>query len=375
MKKINFSEPFFFKNDYKILNHSLNSKNISGNGPYTKKCHDYFKKKFKFKNSLLTSSCTDALEMCAIIANIKKGDEVIVPSFTFVSTANAFALRGAKIKFADSQYNNPNISIKSLKEQLSKKTKCVIVVHYAGFPCDLDKILKLKREYNFILIEDSAHAINMKYKRKYLGSFGDLSTFSFHQTKNITCGEGGLLVINNKKFLKRAQIIWEKGTNRNDFTKGFVKKYEWVDIGSSFLPSDITASLLYSQLLNLKNIQNKRTRIWNMYFDLIKKCKKINVSSAYNKKNHNAHMFYIMTKNEQERYKLKKFLAKKKIFCYEHYNCLHLSKYAKKNYKTNNLYSNAIKYEKNLLRLPLHYKLSDKDINFITKAIKEFYNE
>jgi dTDP-4-amino-4,6-dideoxygalactose transaminase len=374
MKKINFNEPFFSKNDYVLLNRSLKSKNVSGNGYYTNKCHTYFSNKFKFKNSLLTTSCTDALEMCAILINIQKGDEVIVPSFTFVSTANAFALRGAKIKFVDSEHNNPNISIKSLKSQLSKKTKCVIIVHYAGLPCDLDEILRLQKKYKFILIEDSAHAINMRYKKKYLGSFGDLATFSFHQTKNITCGEGGLLVINNKKFLKRAKVIWEKGTNRNDFAKGFVKKYEWIDIGSSFLPSDITASLLYSQLLNIPKIQKKREKLWNRYFDLFKNYKKIIISSAYNKKNHNAHMFYIMVKNERERNNLKEYLSKKKIFCFEHYNCLHLSKYAKINYKSKSLYPNAINYEKKLLRLPLHCRLGTENIELIVKTIKKFYD-
>ena len=375
MKKIDFNQPFFFKRDFKAIEKSLKSKNVSGNGYYTDKCHEFFYKKFNFKNCLITSSCTDALEMCAILSNIKPGDEVIVPSFTFVSTANAFELRGAKIKFADSEDHNPNISIKSLKKLVSYKTKCVVIVHYAGFACDLDEILKLKKKYNFILIEDSAHAINMKYKNKFLGSIGDLSTFSFHQTKNITCGEGGLLVINNKKFLNRAKIIWEKGTNRDKFKKGFVKKYEWVDIGSSFLPSDITASLLYSQLLNLEKIQRKRFEIWNIYYDLLKKNKNINISKSFNKKNHNAHMFYITTKSKKERDQLKKFLLSKNIFCNEHYNCLHLSKYYRQNYNLKTEYNNALKFEKTLLRLPIHYSLIKKDIRFVVKTIQEFYSE
>ena len=214
----------------------------------------------------------------------------------------------------------------------------------------------------------------MKYEKNFLGSSGDLSTFSFHETKNITCGEGGLLVINNKKFLKRAKIIWEKGTNRNDFKNGFIKKYEWVDIGSSFLPSDTTASLLYSQLLNLKKIQKKRFEIWNTYYDLLKKNKNIMISRVYNKKNHNAHMFYIITKNQSERTRLKNFLLKKKIFCFEHYNCLHLSKYSRKNFYIDGQYPNSLKFEKTLLRLPLHYRLTKSDAKFVVKKIEEFYN-
>ncbi len=348
---------------------------VSGNGVFTKKSQRFFEEHFGFKKALLTTSCTDALEMSAILADIKEGDEVIMPTYTFVSTANAFVLRGANIIFADSMSDNPNIDAEKIETLITKRTKAIVVVHYAGVACDMDKIMMLSEKYNLLVIEDAAQAIDSYYKGKALGSIGHLSAFSFHETKNIQSGEGGLLVINDEKFIKRAEIIWEKGTNRSSFFRGEVNKYEWVDIGSSFLPSDINAAFLYAQLENMKDIQTRRVKIWEEYHKQLEPLEKKNfikraILPAY--ATNNAHMYYIICRTEKERTKLIKYLKENNIYSVFHYLTLHDSPYYKNRYKGKELV-NAKKFSDCILRLPLFYALEKEKISYICKKIDSFF--
>ena len=369
---IEFNIPYYSNN---IVQLDLLNQGYLG---YIKKVHFFFSKQFKFK-SLLTSSCTDALEMSAILSNIKPGDEVILPSYTFVSTANAFLLRGAKLIFIDTESNFPNIDANKIEEHITKKTKAIICVHYGGFSCNMGKLLELKKKYNFILIEDAAQAFDNSYidnigNKIPLGSIGDYGTFSFHETKNISCGEGGLLTVNNDQF-KRAEIIWEKGTNRSGFYRGEVDKYEWVDIGSSFLMSDITAYILNQNLKQYKKIQKKRVELWNLYDELLQPL----INEGYLEKvdypkysTKNGHNFFIVLKSKEELEKLKLNLFNKKISTVTHYRPLHNSKFFKQYYKGEELV-NTIKFSDRLLRLPLHYYLTKQDVSFVCKSITNFF--
>ena len=258
LKSIPFNKPYLSGKESQYIIEAVQSGKISGDGMFTKKCHSFFENNFGFKKCLLTTSCTDALEMAAILLDIKPGDEVIMPSYTFVSTANAFVLRGAKIIFCDSNSQNPNLDVTLIEPLISKSTKAIVAVHYAGIACDMDAIMKLAIKYNLFVVEDAAQAIDSFYKGRRLGSIGNLAAFSFHETKNIQSGEGGMLVINDDRFIKRAEIIREKGTNRSAFFRGEVDKYSWVDIGSSFLPSDIIAAFLFAQLEHIEQIQERR---------------------------------------------------------------------------------------------------------------------
>jgi dTDP-4-amino-4,6-dideoxygalactose transaminase len=255
--KIPFNKPCFIGKELDYISQAVKSGKISGDGIFTKKCHDFFESKYGFKKVLLTTSCTDALEMAAILIEVKEGDEVIMPSYTFVSTANAFVIRGAKIVFVDSGIDNPNMDVSKIEALITPKTKAIVAVHYAGMACDMDVIMTLANKYKLFVIEDAAQSIHSFYKGKPLGSIGHFAAFSFHETKNIISGEGGMLVINDEQFIKRAEIIREKGTNRSQFFRGEINKYDWVDIGSSFLPSDIIAAFLYAQLENIEKIQKK----------------------------------------------------------------------------------------------------------------------
>ncbi len=270
---IPFNKPFISNRELDYMKESVTVGKISGNGIFTQKCHEFFKDRYGFEKVLLTSSCTDALEMAAILLNIKHGDEVIMPSYTFVSTANAFALRGATIRFVDSRTDHPGMDEDSIEPLINPNTKAIVIVHYAGVACDMDKIMALAQKYDLRIVEDAAQAIESAFMGKPLGGIGDLAAFSFHETKNIISGEGGMLVVNNPEYMNRAEIIWEKGTNRSAFWRGEVDKYGWVDIGSSFLPSDMIAAFLYGQLENIDVIQNKRLKIWNKYYEAFKQLK------------------------------------------------------------------------------------------------------
>ena len=312
--------------------------------------------------------------MAAILINIEPGDEVIIPSYTFVSTANAFVLRGAKIVFADSYENNPNIDATKIEALITSKTKAIVPVHYAGFACDMDLIMDIANRHNLFVIEDAAQAIDSYYKGRPLGSIGHLATFSFHETKNIQCGEGGLLAINNSQFIERAEIIWEKGTNRAAFWRGEVDKYNWVDIGSSFLPSEINTAFLYAQLKELETIQNRRKSIWKQYYKGLDKLIELGIRLPYIPEyaTNNAHMFYLICRSEKERPKLIEHLKENEICAVFHYICLHDSPYYNEKHDGREM-PIAKRYENSLLRLPLWVEMNNKEVDLIIHSVLEFY--
>lgn len=374
--KIPFNKPYLTGKEMHYMYQAVYSGKISGNGIFTQKCQKYFENTYGFKKSLLTTSCTDALEMCAILAGIEPGDEVIVPAYTFVSTALAFVRQGAKIVFADSNPQNPNIDVTTLEDLITDRTKAIVPVHYAGIACEMDEIMRLAAKYNLLVIEDAAQAIDSFYKGKPLGSIGHLAAFSFHETKNINSGEGGLLVINDEKLVSRAEIIWEKGTNRSDFSRGVVSKYEWVDTGSSFLPSEIIASYLFAQVESLRDIQNKRKQVWETYFRTLKPWAQkngIKLPCLPEFATNNAHMFYLVCESAEQRSALIEHLKSNGIWAVSHYLSLHNSPYYNGQYKDKNL-ANSDKYTNCLLRLPLYYELSDSDVALIIECIYRFNN-
>jgi dTDP-4-amino-4,6-dideoxygalactose transaminase len=371
-----FNKPYLTGKETHYIYDAVNSGKISGNGKYTQKCQFFFEAKYGFKKALLTTSCTDALEMAAILANIKEGDEVIVPSFTFVSTAIAFIRQGAKIIFADSYSDNPNIDADKIEALITHKTKAIVPVHYAGVACDMDKIMELSDKYNLLVIEDAAQAIDSFYINKHgvkraLGSIGHLAAFSFHETKNIISGEGGMLTINDDRYVNRAEIIWEKGTNRAEFFRGEVNKYGWVDTGSSFLPSEIIAAFLWAQIENLDDIQDKRKKLWNMYYDGIKA---LNISflklpSVPDFATNNGHMFYLTCSEGSIRDTLIKALKEKGFHAVFHYLSLHISDYYKDKHDGREL-ENSDCFTDCLVRLPLFYELEEKDLENIIESIR-----
>ena len=374
---IPFNKPFLTGKETEYIKQAVNSGKISGNGQFTKKCQSFFEQKYGFKKCLLTTSCTDALEMASILIDIKPGDEVIVPSYTFVSTANAFALRGAKIIFADSQKDSPNIDVNCIEKLITPKTKAIVPVHYAGIACDMDAIMSIANKYNLFVIEDAAQAIDSYYKNRPLGSIGHMSTFSFHETKNIISGEGGMLVINDKRFINRAEIIWEKGTNRAAFFRGEIDKYSWVDIGSSFLPSEIIAAFLFAQLENIDKIQKRRIEIWNNYYSNLKELedkKHIKLPAVSSFSTNNAHMFYIICNSLADRTELINYLKQKNILAVFHYLSLNNSVFNKKINKIEIETPNSDNFTNRLLRLPLFFTLTDKEQNFIINSIFNYYN-
>ena len=372
---ISFNKPYLTGKETTYIQNAVRSCKISGNGVYTKKCHNKFKSILNNGHNLLTTSCTDALEMSAILANIKTGDEVIMPTFTFVSTANAFVLRGANIVFADSRLDHPGIDEEAIEELITKKTKAIVVVHYAGISCDMDKILEIAKRNNLLVIEDAAQGIDSYYKGKPLGSIGDMGGFSFHETKNIQCGEGGLIAVNNLKFKERAEIIWEKGTNRSAFWRGEVDKYNWVDIGSSFLPSEINAAFLYAQLEKLEFIQKKRKAIWDKYYKDLMKLVELGVNIPFIPKyaTNNAHMFYLVCRTNYERTSLINYLKKQNINAVFHYICLHDSPYFFKKHDNREM-TNAKKYERCLVRLPFWVNMTEKEVKYVIQKVLEFYS-
>jgi dTDP-4-amino-4,6-dideoxygalactose transaminase len=375
MNIIHFNKPYLSGKETKYIEEAVFLGKISGDGIFTKKCHDFFEKKYGFKKVLLTTSCTDALEMAAILLNIKEGDEVIAPSFTFVSTVNAFVLRGAKIVFCDSGLDNPNMDVNLIEKLITSKTKVIIPVHYAGIACDMDKMMALASKYNLFVVEDAAQAIDSYYKEKPLGSIGHMAAFSFHETKNIISGEGGMLVINDERFINRAEIIREKGTNRSSFFRGEVDKYGWVDIGSSFLPSDIIAAFLFAQIENLENIQSKRKEIWSIYYEGLKELENknfIKLPFIPDYASNNAHMFYIQCRNLEDRTRLIAHLKKSQINAVFHYLSLHKSPYYINKHDQREL-PNSDFYSDCLLRLPMYYELTSSDLKLICDEITEYY--
>jgi len=375
MNQVPFNKPYLTGRETLYIEDAVKTGKISGNGKYTQMCQQWFEETYGFKKALLTTSCTDALEMCALLANIQEGDEVIVPSFTFVSTAIAFIRQGAKIVFADSYSDNPNIDVSKIEALITSKTKAIVPVHYAGVACDMDAIMALANTYNLLVIEDAAQAIDSFYEGKNgvkrpLGSIGHLAAFSFHETKNIIAGEGGMLTINDERFIHRAEIIWEKGTNRAEFFRGEVNKYGWVDTGSSFLPSEIIAAFLWAQIENIERIQNKRKLLWETYYNALSEQNTTNIqlpkipSYATN----NGHMFYVVLKSIEQRTALIARLKENGFHAVFHYLSLHASDFYKEKHDGRAL-PNSDKFSDCLVRLPLFYELEGNDIQNLLNVL------
>lgn len=371
---IPFNKPFLTGQEGRYLEEAISIGRLAGNGEFTKKCHDRLATEYGLKNCFLTTSATAALEMAAILADLKPGDEVILPSFTFVSTATPFALRGAKLIFLDSQKDHPNLSLQSLTEKISPKTKVVVVMHYAGMACDMDEIMALADRQGIIVIEDAAHSIGATYKDRPLGKIGHLAAFSFHETKNISSGQGGLLVVNDDRFKERAEIIWDRGTNRKQFNLGLTDYYSWQDHGSNFYPSEIIAAFLLAQLDERKFIESTRRKIWNFYHDALK----ILPSFGYRQpiittdQSNNHHIYYLLCPTKEKRDNLISYLEKKGVLAVFHYTPLHSSDFMRFQNEPVPTLPNADYFSNHLIRLPIFVGLEEKDLQKIVQAVITF---
>lgn len=375
---IPFNKPHLTGKEAHYMYQAVADGKLSGNGAFTKKCQQFFEDRYGFKKCLLTTSCTDALEMAAILCDIQPGDEVIVPSYTFVSSALAFVRSGAKIVFADSMKSNPNIDAEQIEALITPRTKVIVPVHYAGVACDMDRIMEIAEKYNLLVVEDAAQAIDSYYKGRPLGTIGHMSAFSFHETKNIIAGEGGMLCINDERFIRRAEIIWEKGTNRAEFFRGEVNKYGWVDIGSSFLPSEVIAAFLWAQSENIDEIQSRRKHLWELYYSCLSPIAnspspKFALANIPDYATNNAHMFYLVCNNLEERTALIKYLKDNGILAVFHYLSLHSSPYYTDKHDGRELLE-CDRYADCLLRLPMYYDLADEDVLKICEIIKKYMN-
>ncbi|MBO9701061.1 MAG: dTDP-4-amino-4,6-dideoxygalactose transaminase [Sporocytophaga sp.] len=372
---IPYNKPFIIGKELEYIRQAVESGKISGDGKFSKLSQSLLEKRFGYGKVLLTSSCTDALEMTAILLNISEGDEVIMPSFTFVSTANAFILRGAKIIFAEIRPDTLNIDESKIEALITPKTKALVIVHYAGISCDMEKISAITQKYSIALVEDAALAIDSYYNGKALGSFGQLSTLSFHETKNIISGEGGALIINDPQYYERAEIIREKGTNRAKLFRGEINKYEWVDIGSSYLPSEIIAAFLYAQLENMDTILKRRITLWNHYFQKLKPLQELSVVTLPvlpEGTTMNGQLFYILCKDEIDRNALLEFLNQEKIKAVFHYLPLHLSPFFMNKHDGRSLPVTESASGR-LIRLPLFYEMKDEEQDYIISKIFDFF--
>ena len=379
MATIPFNKPCLTGKEAHYMYQAVYTGKLSGNGYFTKKCQQFFMDRYGFKKCLLTTSGTDALEMCAMLCDLKPGDEVIVPSYTFVSTALAFLREGATVVFADSMDSNPNLDAEKLESLITPNTKVIAPVHYAGVACDMDAIMAVAEKHNLIVVEDAAQAVDSFYKGKALGGVGHLGAFSFHETKNITAGgEGGLLVINDERFVRRSEILWEKGTNRAEFFRGAVNKYGWVDMGSSFLPNEISAAFLWAQLENLDEIQSKRKKLWEQYFAGLQGLAAkglIRLPQIPGYATNNGHMFYIVCRNLEERTGLIKFLKEQEVTAPFHYLSLHKSEYYLNHCNLRPELPNCDMYADCLVRLPMYFELEGKDVNMIINLIKGYFTQ
>ncbi len=375
---IPFNKPYLTGKEAHYMYQAVFTGKLSGNGVFTRKCQKFFEDRYGFKKCIMTTSCTDALEMAAILCDVQPGDEVIVPSYTFVSSALAFVRQGAKIVFADSCENNPNIDAEKIESLITPRTKVIVPVHYAGVACDMDKIMEIANKHNILVVEDAAQAINSYYKGKPLGGIGHFGCFSFHETKNVTAGgEGGLLIVNDERFIRRAEIIWEKGTNRAEFFRGEVNKYGWVDTGSSFLPAEINSAFLWAQLESLDEIQAKRKVLWEKYYKNLKPL----VDKGYFKlpdipsyATNNAHMFYLVCNSLEERTALIAKLKGDKIGAVFHYLSLHTSPYYERKHDGRNL-PNCDMFADCLVRLPMYYELQVEEVDMICSSISDYLSE
>ena len=373
---IPFNRPPVLGDEIKYIQQVIKNGKMCGDNEFTKKCGQWIENNFKTKKALMTPSCTDALEMSAILADIKQGDEVIMPSYTFVSTANAFVLRGAQIVFVDIRSDTMNINENLIENAITEKTKAIVPVHYAGVSCEMDSILKTAEKHGIPVIEDAAQGVTSKYKGKHLGTIGDLGTYSFHETKNYSGGEGGALLVNNSELIKRSEIIREKGTNRSLFLRGQVDKYTWVDIGSSFLPAEFSCAFLFYQLEKWEEINKNRLKTWNTYYEQFGELEKkelINLPFVPEYCVHNSHMFYLKVKNLEERTKLIEYLKEKGVQAVFHYIPLHSAPAGRKFGRFNGEDKYTTAESEKLLRLPLYYGMSDDDIQKVIDSVKDFF--
>lgn len=377
--EIPFNKPFLTGKEAHYMYKAVFTGKLSGNGYFTKKCQDFFSSRYGFKKCLLTTSGTDALEMCAMLCDLKPGDEVIVPSYTFVSTALAFLREGAKVVFADSMKDNPNLDAEAIESLITPRTRVIVPVHYAGVACDMDAIISIAHEHNLLVVEDAAQAIDSYYNGQALGGIGDLGAFSFHETKNVTAGgEGGALVINNERFIRRSEILWEKGTNRAEFFRGAVNKYGWVDMGSSFLPAEINAAFLWAQLESLDAIQSKRKQLWERYFEGLSPLAShgfIRLPQIPTYATNNGHMFYIVCRNLDERSGLIKCLKNNGITAPFHYLSLHKSEYYLSHFAERPILPNCDHYADCLVRMPMYYELSLEQVDYIVTLVQDYFSK
>ncbi len=373
---IPFNIPPFVGKEKEYINRVIVNRKISGDGEFTKKCSAWLEEYTGTPKALLTTSCTHATEMAALLCNIMPGDEIIMPSYTFVSTADAFVLRGAVVVFVDIRPDTMNIDEKLIEEAITERTKAIVPVHYAGVSCEMDSIMDLAEKYRLKVIEDAAQGITGQYKGKSLGTIGDFGCYSFHETKNLSMGEGGALLMKNKDDLERAEIIREKGTNRSKFFRGQIDKYTWVDAGSSYLPSELNAAYLYAQMEDVSKIQSNRLRSWQLYYDLLEPLKesgKIELPVVPDCCVHNAHMFYIKASDLEERTKLIEFLKINGIGAVFHYIPLHSAPAGKKYGRFFGEDRYTTKESERLLRLPMYYGLTETEVEMVCDKIKEFY--
>ncbi len=381
---IDFNRPHLTGKETEYMVEAVSRGKLSGNGEYTKRCQAFFEQRYGFKKTLLTTSGTDALEMCAMLCDLKPGDEVIVPSYTFVSTALAFLREGAKVVFADSMKRNPNLDAETLEALITPHTRVIAPVHYAGVACDMDAIMAIAERHNLIVVEDAAQALDSYYispktgEKRPLGGIGHLGAMSFHETKNITAGgEGGLLIVNDERFIRRAEILWEKGTNRAEFFRGAVNKYGWVDMGSSFLPSEINAAFLWAQLENLDDIQAKRKLLWNTYHEKLSVISRqpsaFTLPDLPEYATNNAHMFYLLCRSLEERTALIAYLKEHSVQAPFHYLSLHTSEYYKKHNDIIPSLPLCDIYSDCLVRLPMFYDLEVEQVKMIGELILDFY--
>lgn len=375
---INFNVPPVAGEEIEFIKDAIATRKICGDGKYTKLCNEWFEKRTGTTGALLTTSCTHATELAALLCNIQPGDEVIMPSYTFVSTADAFVLRGAKVVFVDIRPDTMNIDENLIEAAVTEKTKAIVPVHYAGVSCEMDKIMQIAKKYNLYVIEDAAQGVMSEYKGKSLGTIGDIGCYSFHETKNYSMGEGGAVLIKDKEKVEMAEIIREKGTNRSKFFRGQIDKYTWVQAGSSYLPSELNAAYLWAQLLKADEIYDNRMSSWNRYDDELKeleKAERVQLPVIPENCKHNAHMFYIKTRDLEERTRLISFLKENEVMCVFHYIPLHNAPAGKKY----GVFFGEDKYttreSERLARLPLYYGLTDEDQTKVIELVKKFYKE
>lgn len=372
---IPFNVPAYTGKEMQFIQQAIEQNKLSGDGDFTKRCNEWFESTYGCKKALLTTSCTHALEMAAILLDIKDGDEIIMPSYTFVSTANAFVLRGAKIVFVDIRPDTMNIDECKIEAAITNKTKAIVPVHYAGVSCEMDTIMAIAEKYNLFVVEDAAQGMNSFYKEQPLGTIGHLGCYSFHETKNYNCGEGGAILINDERFIERAEIIREKGTDRSKFFRGQIDKYGWVDIGSSFLPSELNAAYLYGQLESVELINNNRLKSWNTYYSCLKNLEEDNLIELPiipQECIHNAHMFYIKAKDLEERTQLIEYLKQNGVGAVFHYIPLHSSDAGKKYSVFVGEDVETTKQSERLVRLPLYYNIAEEDVLKVVSLIKSF---